>query len=146
MRPDRKLTPAQLKGFFTPWHYAGVRMAWENRWVSIQPVAVRTSVPARVHAKTPAPIARPTAAPARAPTASAVPAVRSSQGSPAAEPSPGVVTGLVGSGSPGPGASPSTDSAPAPASAPIDLSAGLAVIVVALAVVGGLTLGARRRS
>jgi hypothetical protein len=38
MRPDRKLTPAQLKGFFTPWHYAGVRMAWEGRWVSIQPI------------------------------------------------------------------------------------------------------------
>jgi hypothetical protein len=38
MRPDRKLTPAQLKGFFTPWHYAGIRMAWEDRWVSMQPV------------------------------------------------------------------------------------------------------------
>jgi hypothetical protein len=40
MRPDRKLTPAQLRDFFTPWHYAGVRMAWEGRWVSIQPIPV----------------------------------------------------------------------------------------------------------
>jgi hypothetical protein len=39
MRPDTRLTPAQLRGFFTPWHYAGVRMAWEGRWVSIQPIA-----------------------------------------------------------------------------------------------------------
>jgi hypothetical protein len=39
MRPDTRLTPAQLRTFFTPWHYAGVRMAWEARWVSIQPIA-----------------------------------------------------------------------------------------------------------
>jgi hypothetical protein len=38
MRPDRRLTPGQLKDFFTPWHYPRVRMAWEGRWVSIQPV------------------------------------------------------------------------------------------------------------
>ena len=39
MRPDRRLTPSQLKGFFTPWHYGRVRMAWEGKWVSVQPVA-----------------------------------------------------------------------------------------------------------
>jgi hypothetical protein len=38
MRPDRRLTRAQLASFFTPWHYAGIRMAWEGRWVSIQPI------------------------------------------------------------------------------------------------------------
>ena len=38
MRPDRKLTPAQFKGFFTPWHYARIRMAWEGKWVSVQPI------------------------------------------------------------------------------------------------------------
>jgi hypothetical protein len=38
MRPDKKLTREQLKRFFTPWHYAGVRMAWEGQWVSVQPV------------------------------------------------------------------------------------------------------------
>ncbi len=43
MRPDTKLTPRQLAGFFTPWHYAGVRMAWEGDWVSIQPIAAGTS-------------------------------------------------------------------------------------------------------
>jgi len=45
MRPDTKLTPRQLAGFFTPWHYAGVRMAWEGDWVSIQPVAARSAPP-----------------------------------------------------------------------------------------------------
>ena len=38
MRPDRKLTRNQLKSFFSPWHYAPIRMAWEGRWVSVQPI------------------------------------------------------------------------------------------------------------
>jgi hypothetical protein len=59
MRPDTRLTPGQLKGFFTPWHYAGVRMAWEGRWVSVQPV--------------PKAVARPTASPAPKVTVSPTP-------------------------------------------------------------------------
>jgi hypothetical protein len=43
MRPDTKLTPKQLAGFFTPWHYAKIRMAWEGDWVSIQPIAAQTA-------------------------------------------------------------------------------------------------------
>jgi hypothetical protein len=43
MQPDTKLTPKQLAGFFTPWHYAKIRMAWEGDWVSIQPIAARTA-------------------------------------------------------------------------------------------------------
>ncbi len=57
MRPNTELTPKQLKGFFTPWHYGGVRMAWEGRWVSIQPVPVKAA------AATAAPSASPTASP-----------------------------------------------------------------------------------
>lgn len=38
MRPDRKLTRAQFKTFFRPWHYAPIRMAWEGKWVSVQPI------------------------------------------------------------------------------------------------------------
>ena len=64
MRPDTKLTPAQLKGFFTPWHYAGVRMAWEGQWVSVQPVAKA----ARPAPATPRPAAKPTAKPTPRPT------------------------------------------------------------------------------
>lgn len=37
MRPNKKLTRTQLKRFFTAWHYSRVRMAWEGRWVTIQP-------------------------------------------------------------------------------------------------------------
>ncbi|MEA2610966.1 MAG: hypothetical protein QOG32_692 [Chloroflexota bacterium] len=39
MRPDRRLSLGQLLHFLTPWHYARIRMAWEHRWVSIQPIA-----------------------------------------------------------------------------------------------------------
>jgi hypothetical protein len=38
MRPDTKLSRKQFKRFFTPWHYARIRMVWEGRWVSVQPV------------------------------------------------------------------------------------------------------------
>ena len=38
MRPNTRLTRAQLRRFFTPWHYPRIRMVWEGRWVSIQPV------------------------------------------------------------------------------------------------------------
>ncbi len=38
MRPDEKLTRKQFRRFFSPWHYAGIRMAWEGRWVSVQPI------------------------------------------------------------------------------------------------------------
>jgi hypothetical protein len=64
MRPDTKLTPRQLRGFFTPWHYTSVPMAWENRWVSIQPVSVAPRAIAPKSSKTP----RPTPAATMTPT------------------------------------------------------------------------------
>ena len=38
MHPDKELTRKQFKRFFTAWHYAGMRMAWEGDWVSVQPI------------------------------------------------------------------------------------------------------------
>src|SRR5690348_1983262 len=66
MKPDTRLTPRQLRGFLTPWHYARVRMAWEGRWVTIQAIpAAATSVSPEPGSPRPA-SARP--APSRAPT------------------------------------------------------------------------------
>jgi hypothetical protein len=71
MRPDTRLTPKQLAGFFTPWHYARIRMAWEGDWVSIQPIAARavsaaptpkphpSAAPTPLKAGNPAPVASP---------------------------------------------------------------------------------------
>jgi len=37
MRPDTRLTPAQLAHYFTPWWYAPRRMVWDHKFISIQP-------------------------------------------------------------------------------------------------------------
>ena len=38
MPPNTKLTPTQLKRYFTRWWYAPKRMIWDDRFVSIQPI------------------------------------------------------------------------------------------------------------
>ncbi len=50
MKPNTKLTPKQLKTFFTPWHYAKIRMAWEGKWVSVQPRLNATTTARRTDA------------------------------------------------------------------------------------------------
>jgi len=154
MPPDTRLTPSQLKGFFTPWHYTSVPMIFENRWVSVQPVA---SGSAPMPAATAAPTARPTAAqtprpspkPTPAATVSPSPAA-SNDPSPSLEPSPAQVALLPAPVTSGPGGavaatSSTAPSAPAADSQPASLLGGLAVLVAAaLAVIGGLALRARR--
>ena len=117
MAPDRKLTPSQLRGFFTPWHYTSVPMAWEGKWVSIQPVATTVTstppptptpkatprpTPKATPRPTPEPTARPrpsashptparvvaSAAPSAAPSASIVPAAAIATSDPAGPASP----------------------------------------------------------
>jgi hypothetical protein len=99
MRPDRKLTPSQLKGFFTPWHYARVRMAWEGEWVSVQPIAVAGAAakPTAKPTAKPAPVVVATVRPTTAPTPTPSPS-SSATLSPvaAAQPSPTVGVALLG--------------------------------------------------
>jgi hypothetical protein len=48
MVPDTKLTPSQLRRYFTPWKYASMSMAWDSRFVSIEPVPIAiAAVPSR---------------------------------------------------------------------------------------------------
>jgi hypothetical protein len=70
MPPNTKLTPAQLKRFFTPWKYAPRKMIWDGRYVSIQPVA---KVAVATASTTAAPTPRPASATPR-PTQPASPA------------------------------------------------------------------------
>jgi hypothetical protein len=140
MRPDTKLTPSQLRGFFTPWHYAGVRMAWEGDWVSVQPIAAPATIPKATEPPkaTPTPTARP------APTAQATPAA-----SPTPTPTTGSpATSAVAAAVAGPTAQ--SSAAPAPAGDPAGSAAPsvwpvLAVAVLLAAVVAGLGLRASRR-
>ncbi len=99
MPPDTRLTPAQLAGFVTPWHYARIRMIWEGHYISIQPVA-----------------SSPTTAP-RAPTATARPKLTAQ---PAASPSP--TSTPTPSASPPRSPEPSLDSSPSPVTAALDAS------------------------
>ena len=43
MKPNKKLTVAQFKRFFTPWRYPPKRMVWDGRFISVQPVTPRTA-------------------------------------------------------------------------------------------------------
>ncbi len=153
MRPDTTLTPQQLAGFFTPWHYARVRMAWEGRWVSVQPLAgaaVPTAPAAPVPSPRPAagtlvPPASPAGTASPPPTPTGLPA-------PAQTPEPArssgpAVAGVGGSGRPATG-SPGT-LPPIAAIQPADLGAGPVIAGLILAV-GALVLAGlarhRRRS
>jgi hypothetical protein len=145
MRPDRKLTPSQLRGFFTPWHYTSVPMAWENRWVSVQPIAASTSVPKA--AKPPAPSPAPTRS--AAPVRSAAPAIASASASavPSAVPSattPADVAMVAEAGASGAAGS-EANGATEPAADASVAGAGSAtpVAVVCLAVLAALLVLAR---
>ena len=145
MRPDRKLTPSQLKGFFTPWHYARVKMAWEGDWVSVQPVAAAKPAPK------PAKVATATARPTPAPTVSATPTPSVSatptpfvSATPAASLTAGPTAAEVAEAVTPPGSSaPSTQTAD---SSGVDLPIGLvALVVAAFVLLGGLALRMRPR-
>jgi hypothetical protein len=79
MPPDTKLTTAEFKRFFTPWTYDPMRMIWDGRYVSVQPIPKKA---AAVASPSPTPAApaptttpRPTGTPppTATPTASASP-------------------------------------------------------------------------
>src|SRR4029077_5952446 len=107
MRPDTKLTPAQLRGFFPPWHYAGGRRAWEGQRVSIQPVGKAP----RAAPAAPKPTARPTAKPTPRPTPRTTPSPTATAAPSQAviqppSPSPSAADPMAGAAGPGPGAGP----------------------------------------
>ena len=139
MRPDTKLTPAQLKGFFTPWHYTSVPMAWENRWVSIQPVTA-PDPPARTATAAPTPRPTPRPSPAAEPSAPSEP-------SPTAAPTTALVANAVGPvGTAGPPGDIPTAPEPSPTAAELAIGVlgGLAVLIGATIAGAALTRRTRR--
>ena len=75
MPPNTRLTTAQLRRFFTPWHYDPMPMIWDGRFVSIQPVPEKKA-PAPQASATPRPTPAPSTAapgPSTTPSATAVP-------------------------------------------------------------------------
>ena len=141
MPPNTRLTPTQLRRFFTPWKYDPKPMIWDGRYVSIQPIPKRTAAARTTPTPTP-----PRAAVNTSPAATA---------SPAATPTPLVTASLpllapiVPAPTPG-GATLEADAATASAPGPkgIDVAAvvlvGLAAIVI-IGVTAALGSSSRRR-
>ncbi len=160
MKPDTKLTPSQLATFFTPWHYARVRMAWEGEWVSIQPVGAAaatsrpaatpgpTAVPVPTQLSMPTPTPLPTVPATLTPSPAAVP-TRAAMPTPTLVPATGVaeVAGPAGSGSGGAGAADAAVAVPAAATASSDavMLFGVLVVILGVAVMVGGWAAARRR-
>jgi hypothetical protein len=155
MPPDTRLTPAQLRRFFTPWYYAPTRMVWDGALISIQPVRVQTTAAAT---PSPVPTAEPTPGPTSSPSPTAPPG-------PTASPSVEAASGTGQSAQPAaqptsspeeagvaPTLSATQNSIDAPSSAPGSSAAsGLAMVafIVLLVAAGGIggvgLLIARRR-
>jgi hypothetical protein len=76
MRPNTKLTPGQLRDYFTPWHYAGIRMVWAGQWVSIQPIGKAEAPTEGTPATAQPTIAAPVGPSTPSPTSSSVAAAR----------------------------------------------------------------------
>ena len=146
MRPDTRLTPSQLRGFLTPWRYAPIHMAWEGRYVTIQPIprsVAPATTTARTRAASPPPTARPAATTAPTPTSTPMPAASPSPTS-APSPTPGrtpaPAAALVSTSDPaaavaeqvGPAPSPKTDSTPLVGALVIGLLLLMAVPVLLL--------------
>jgi hypothetical protein len=62
MPPNTRLTPAQLRRFFTPWHYDPKPMIWDGHYISIQPVPRTAAVKPAAKPVKPAPSAKVAAA------------------------------------------------------------------------------------
>jgi hypothetical protein len=97
MPPDTKLTPAQLRHYFTPWKYAPKRMIWDGTYVSIQPIPATSA----------------STTPAGSPVASA-----SASSSPPSPPDPSASTTDFATASPTTSAGAADPSAVGPAGAP----------------------------
>jgi hypothetical protein len=150
MRPDTKLTPKQLAGFFTPWHYAKIRMAWEGDWVSIQAIAAGTT--ATVTAPTSTAATGPAEAVRPKPSATSTPpswaAATATNESPSASPGDVAMAGGVSPAATG-GDGVSTTAAPRTGGSTGDapsawiVAAVVAAMALAVAIAGA---GVRRRN
>ena len=136
MRPDTKLTPAQLRTFFTPWRYKPKRMIWDGLFISIQPIPVvaKTAVPTKAPKATPKPTPK---------VAAALPSGPSASPSPSVSPSPSATAALESTSTVAPIAAavpvddtPRADTGTAASSTSELVTAG----VVALAVLSGLAV------
>ena len=138
MPPDTKLTPAQLRSYFTPWKYAPKPMIWDGRYVSIQPITAESAAAA---AKA-SPASSSASVPPAVPSASAAVVADASQmASPSTSPNAGAAA------SPASVASQDAATASAPGTSGDDgPGPGLTVALVAVGLAGAILVGIGRSS
>ncbi len=152
MPPDTRLTPAQLRRYFTPWYYAPIRMVWDGTYVSIQPsasAAAQPSTPVTTPSETPSPGAA--SKPGRSATSKPVLSPQPTAGA-ASVPGSSAVPAAAVSTSVGPDAPPSGPSAPLPlapaegrVAAALDPLAVVTLVGAGLVVAVVVRLAGRRR-
>lgn len=145
MKPNTKLTPKQLKGFFTPWHYARIRMAWEGKWVSVQPRLATTTATTKATES-----AKPSAAPktTERPTPTVEPTPTATAG---AAPTATADDGLVAIAEPasptrGPNVAPADPSPPTSTGPDPGPPFGVALTVLVVLALAGVTVRRRPHS
>jgi hypothetical protein len=142
MRPNAKLTPAQFRGFFTPWRYAPKRMIWDGLYVSIQPIPAKAVATAAASPKPalPSPTATPTPMPSRTGAPTLEPRPSSTLSATPATVAAAISPGPVGT------ATPSTSTIAAiGAGGPIVLLVAVAALALVATVGRRLAQPARRR-
>lgn len=91
MKPNKKLTRAQLRDFVTRWHYAPIRMVYEGEFLSIQPIGAAATATTTESAAATHPAGLEATAGSTQVAATADPAVELSAATPALEPTSGSV-------------------------------------------------------
>ena len=145
MPPNTRLTPTQLRRFFTPWKYDPKPMVWDGRYVSIQPIPKKA--PAAAPAPTPPPVAAtarptPTTGPSAAPSPT-TPASPTASPRPTVTASPSLLAVIPPSHPP----DTTLEAAGVPARTTSDGIPGVAVILgfAAVLIIGAAAVAARVR-
>lgn len=144
MRPNTRLTTAQLRRFFTPWKYAPKAMIWDGTYVSIQPVSPRAAKAAPTAAPdTPSPTAAPTPTATPSPSPTPTPVATPTQAPSAASrstSSPGAMAMVPGTAPPAASAAPAGERGGlvADTGPPAFIVGVVTFVVIALAVAMGL--------
>jgi hypothetical protein len=138
MAPNKKLTPTQLKRFFTGWRYAPKRMVWDGKFVSIQPIPVGAAAAPVGAAAGPA-VASAGPGPAGASPTTAATATASSSPRPTGTPAASALAVAVASATPRtPATIPASERSPGQG---ISVLAATAIALAALAVIGAASAG-----
>ena len=142
MPPDTKLTPTQLRRYFTPWKYAPKPMIWDGRYVSIQPIAAQSAASAAAESPASPSASGPSAVPSASAAIAAGPSEAASLSTSAVPGAASTPTGVASQDAGSASVSGPSDDGPSPGLAIALVAVGLAGAILAVGV--GRSIGASR--